>query len=45
MFNMGIGITIICSPQQVAKIVGILLEAKVIGEIIEGKGKERIVID
>jgi len=45
VFNMGIGITIICSPQQVAKIVGILLEAKVIGEIIEGKGKERIVID
>jgi len=45
VFNMGIGITIICSPQQVAKIVGILPEAKVIGEIIEGKGKERIVID
>ena len=34
VFNMGIGITIVCSPHQVAKIVSILPQAKVIGEII-----------
>ena len=45
VFNMGIGITIICSPQQVTKIVSILREAKVIGEVVEGKDKERITID
>jgi phosphoribosylformylglycinamidine cyclo-ligase len=45
VFNMGIGMTIICSPQQVARIVSILPEAKVIGEIIEGKDKERVIID
>lgn len=45
VFNMGIGITIICSPQQVAKIMSILPEAKVIGEVVEGKDKERIIVD
>ena len=45
VFNMGIGITIICSPQQVARIISILPEAKVIGEVVEGKDKERITID
>ena len=45
VFNMGIGIIIICSPQQVARIVSILPQAKVIGEIIKGKDKERVTID
>ncbi|MGB5925043.1 MAG: phosphoribosylformylglycinamidine cyclo-ligase [Dehalococcoidia bacterium] len=45
VFNMGIGITVICSPQQVARIVSILPQAKVIGEIIKGKDKERVIID
>jgi len=45
VFNMGIGITIICSPQHVARIVSILPQAKVIGEIVKGKDKERVIID
>jgi phosphoribosylformylglycinamidine cyclo-ligase len=45
VFNMGIGITIICSPQQVARIMSILPQGKVIGEIVKGKDKERIIID
>ena len=45
VFNMGIGMTIICSPQQVAKIVSILPQAKVIGEVVKTKGEERVVID
>jgi len=45
VFNMGIGITIICSPRQVASIMSILPQGKVIGEIVKGKDKERIVID
>jgi len=45
VFNMGIGITIICSPQQVAQIVSILPEGKVIGEIVKAKDKESITID
>ncbi len=45
VFNMGIGMTIVCSPWQAARIVGMLPEAKVIGEIVERKEKERITID
>jgi phosphoribosylformylglycinamidine cyclo-ligase len=45
VFNMGIGITIVCSPQEVAKIVSILPQAKVTGEIIKRDGKERVIID
>ncbi len=44
VFNMGIGITIICSPEQVTSIMSILPQGKVIGEIVEGKDKERIII-
>jgi phosphoribosylformylglycinamidine cyclo-ligase len=42
VFNMGVGMTIICSPQQVAQIVTILPEAKVIGEIIKREDEERV---
>jgi phosphoribosylformylglycinamidine cyclo-ligase len=45
VFNMGIGITIVCSPQQVAKIVSILPQAKVIGGIIKRPDKERVILD
>jgi len=43
VFNMGIGMAIVCSPQRVAKIVSVLPQAKVIGEINKGKDKGVIV--
>jgi phosphoribosylformylglycinamidine cyclo-ligase len=45
VFNMGIGMTIVCSPQQVAKIVSILPQAKIIGAIIKRKDEERVIIN
>jgi phosphoribosylformylglycinamidine cyclo-ligase len=45
VFNMGIGMTIVCSPQQVAKIVTILPQTKVIGEIIKREDEERVIIN
>jgi len=45
VFNMGIGITIVCSPRRVGKIISILPQAKVIGKIIKRKGEERVIID
>jgi phosphoribosylformylglycinamidine cyclo-ligase len=44
VFNMGIGMTIVCSPHQVDKIVGLLPQAKVIGEITEFADGERVII-
>jgi len=45
VFNMGIGMTIICSPQQVAKIINTLPQAKVIGKIIKREDEERVIIN
>jgi len=45
VFNMGVGITIVCSPHQVAKIVSIMPQAKVIGEIIKKEDEERAIIN
>jgi len=44
VFNMGIGMVIICSTDSVAKLTKALPEAKLIGEVIKHKGA-RVVID
>jgi phosphoribosylformylglycinamidine cyclo-ligase len=45
VFNMGIGMVIICSSDKVGNITKALPEAKLIGEVIKQKGEKRIVID
>jgi len=45
VFNMGIGMTIVCSRRQVTKIISILPQAKVIGEIVKREDKERVIIN
>ena len=45
VFNMGIGMTIICSAEQVNKLSAALPEAKVIGRIIKAGGNERVIIN
>ena len=45
VFNMGIGMVVICSPQQVSKLAAALPQAKVIGEVMKAKGEERVIID
>jgi len=42
VFNMGMGMTIVCSPQQVAGIAIVLPEARTIGEITEAEGEQRV---
>lgn len=44
VFNMGIGMIIICSPQQTDTIMSVLPEAIVIGKVILTDEKERIII-
>jgi phosphoribosylformylglycinamidine cyclo-ligase len=45
VFNMGIGMTIVCSPQEVTKIISILPQAKVIGGIIKRETEEKVIIN
>jgi phosphoribosylformylglycinamidine cyclo-ligase len=45
VFNMGIGMAVICAPENVKKLTGALPEAKVIGEVVKQKGEARVIID
>ena len=45
VFNMGIGMVVICSPQNVAMLTKALKEAKVVGEVVKQKGEARVIID
>jgi phosphoribosylformylglycinamidine cyclo-ligase len=45
VFNMGVGMVVVCSPDEVTKITKALPEAKVIGEVVKQKGEARVVID
>jgi phosphoribosylformylglycinamidine cyclo-ligase len=44
VFNMGVGMVIICSKDNVDHLTGALPEAKVIGEVIKQGGEARVVI-
>jgi len=44
VFNMGIGMAAICSPQDVKQLTKALPETKIIGEVVEQREKTRVVI-
>jgi len=44
VFNMGIGMVVICSPGNVDQLTQALPEAKVIGEVVKQRGKARVII-
>jgi len=44
VFNMGIGMVLICSPDKADQIIKSLPEAKVIGEVAKQRGKARVII-
>ena len=45
VFNMGIGMVIICSPKDVDRLTEQLPEAKIIGEVVEQAGEARVIIN
>ena len=45
VFNMGIGMVLVCSPQDVEQLTRAQPEARVIGEVVKQRGKERVVIE
>jgi len=42
--NMGIGMALICPPRHVDGIIASAPEARLIGEVVEGRGKERVIV-
>jgi len=45
VFNMGVGMVIICSPDNADQIIGALPEVHIIGEVVEQVGEARVIID
>jgi phosphoribosylformylglycinamidine cyclo-ligase len=45
VFNMGIGMVVVCSPEHVSQITEALSEAKVVGEVVRQSGEARTVIE
>jgi len=44
VFNMGIGMVVICSPKHVSELTTTLPETKKIGKVIEATGPKRVII-
>ncbi|MCK4274628.1 MAG: phosphoribosylformylglycinamidine cyclo-ligase [Dehalococcoidales bacterium] len=45
VFNMGIGMVVVCAPESVSKFTSQLSGVKVVGEVQKGVGDARVVID
>jgi phosphoribosylformylglycinamidine cyclo-ligase len=45
VFNMGTGMTLICSSEEVSKLTTALPHAKLVGEIVKAKEEKRVIID
>ena len=45
VFNMGVGMVVICAPDDADQLTGQLPEAKLIGEVVKQVGETRVVID
>lgn len=44
VFNMGIGMVVVCSPRDVDKVLRFVPEARVIGEVVKSRGKRRVTV-
>ena len=44
VFNMGVGMLVVCSPDDVDKIIAAVPKAWVIGEMGRMSGEERVII-
>jgi phosphoribosylformylglycinamidine cyclo-ligase len=45
VFNMGVGMVIICAPENVSQLTRELPEAKIVGEVQKQAGEARVIID
>jgi phosphoribosylformylglycinamidine cyclo-ligase len=44
VFNMGVGMALICSPERASELTAELSEAQPIGQVVAGERKERVII-
>lgn len=44
VFNMGIGMVLVCSPGHVDEIIASAPEARLIGEVVQGRGEGKVIV-
>ena len=44
MFNMGLGMVLVCAPEAVETIRGMVPDARVVGEVVPRSDEARVVI-
>jgi phosphoribosylformylglycinamidine cyclo-ligase len=44
VFNMGIGMVLVCSPSDVEELTEAIADSRLIGEVVEKKWEERVAI-
>jgi phosphoribosylformylglycinamidine cyclo-ligase len=45
VFNMGIGMVVVCAPENVSKFTNEISDIKIVGEVVKQTGDERVIID
>lgn len=45
VFNMGVGMAVICSPQDITRLKKSMPEARLVGEVVKQRGRTRVHID
>ncbi len=45
VFNMGVGMAVVCAPEDVSQLRRSMPEARLVGEVIRQKGRTRVLID
>ena len=44
VFNMGLGMVLVCDPSRVSEVIEQIPEARVVGEITKAAGDERVIL-
>ncbi len=44
VFNMGLGVVLVCDPAQAGRIMSLLPEARVVGSVVRAQGEQRVFV-
>ena len=45
VFNMGVGMVVVCAPESVSRFTAAIPGVRVIGEVVKAAGEKRVMID
>jgi phosphoribosylaminoimidazole (AIR) synthetase len=45
VFNMGLGLVLVCAPDEIDTVKSLLAEAMVVGQVVPQAGEQRAIMD